>query len=179
MRIISGSHRGRQISPDKNFTARPTTDFAKENIFNVLNNYVDIEDATVLDLFSGTGSISYEFASRGAKEIIAIELNYNHYSFIKRTAGEIGFKNIKIFKTDVFIACQKLKGRKFDIIFADPPYQLKNISEVPQAIFNNDLLEDDGIAIIEHPASVDYSHLPYFFDHREYGSVNFSLFRKI
>ena len=100
MRIISGSHRGRQIFPDKNFTARPTTDFAKENIFNVLNNYVDIEGAAVLDLFSGTGSISYEFASRGAKEVTAIELNYNHYSFIKRTAGEIGFRNIKVFKID-------------------------------------------------------------------------------
>lgn len=178
MRIISGSHRGRQIFPDKNFTARPTTDFAKENIFNVLNNYIDFEGAIVLDLFSGTGSISYEFASRGAKEVTAIELNYNHYSFIKKTAGEIGFKNIKVFKTDIFIACQKLKGRKFDIIFADPPYQLKTISEVPLAIFDNNLLAEEGIAVIEHPASVDYSHLPYFFDHRVYGSVNFSLFRK-
>lgn len=178
MRIISGSHRGRQIFPDKNFTARPTTDFAKENIFNVLNNYVDIEDATVLDLFSGTGSISYEFASRGAKEVTAIELNYNHYSFIKRTAADIGFKNIRVFKTDVFVACHKLKGRKFDIIFADPPYQLKNIADVPAAIFDNDLLAERGIAIIEHPATVDYSHHPYFFDHRIYGSVNFSLFRK-
>lgn len=178
MRIISGSHRGRQIFPDKNFTARPTTDFAKENIFNVLNNYVDIEGAAVLDLFSGTGSISYEFASRGAKEVTAIELNYNHYSFIKRTAGEIGFRNIKVFKNDAFLACRKLKGRKFDIIFADPPYQLKNISEVPQAIFDNDLLNEAGIAIVEHPASVDYIHHPHFFNHREYGSVNFSLFRK-
>lgn len=178
MRIISGSHRGRQIFPDKNFTARPTTDFAKENIFNVLNNYVDIEGSAVLDLFSGTGSISYEFASRGAKEVTAIELNYNHYCFIKKTAGEIGFKNIEIFKTDVFIACRKFKGRKFDIIFADPPYQLKNISEVPQVIFDNDLLEETGLAVIEHPASVDYSRHPHFFEHRQYGSVNFSLFRK-
>ena len=132
MRIISGSHRGRQIFPDKNFTARPTTDFAKENIFNVLNNYVDIEGAAVLDLFSGTGSISYEFASRGAKEVTAIELNYNHYSFIKRTAGEIGFRNIKVFKNDAFLACRKLKGRKFDIIFADPPYQLKTFRKCPK-----------------------------------------------
>ncbi|WP_251623728.1 RsmD family RNA methyltransferase [Odoribacter lunatus] len=178
MRIISGSHRGRQIFPDKNFAARPTTDFAKENIFNVLNNYVDFEDAVALDLFSGTGSISYEFASRGAKEVIAVELNYNHYSFIKRTAQEIGFKNITVFKTDVFVACKKLRGRKFNIIFADPPYQLDNISEVPAAIFDNDLLAEEGIALVEHPASVDYSHLPYFFDHRVYGSVNFSLFRK-
>lgn len=178
MRIISGSHRGRQIFPDKNFTARPTTDFAKENIFNVLNNYTDFDGAVVLDLFSGTGSISYEFASRGAKEVIAIEINYNHYHFIRKTVAEIGFKNIKLFKTDTFIACQKLKGRHFDIIFADPPYQLKNIAAIPHAIFDNDLLSEDGIAIIEHPSSVVFTGFPYFFDQRTYGSVNFSLFRK-
>lgn len=177
MRIISGSHRGRHIFPDKNFTARPTTDFAKENLFNVLTNYIDIEEITVLDLFSGTGSISYEFASRGAKEIVSVELNHKHYAFIKRTAQELGFKNINLFRTDIFIACKKLKGRKFDIIFADPPYDLKNIKDVPSAIFDNELLATDGLAIIEHPASVDYSHLPYFSEHREYGSVNFTIFR--
>ena len=123
MRIISGSHRGRQIFPDKSFSARPTTDFAKENLFNVLTNYMDLEDISALDLFSGTGSISYEFASRGAREIVSIEQNYKHYMFIRRTAKELGFKHIKIYKTDVFIACKKLKGRKFDLIFADPPYK--------------------------------------------------------
>lgn len=177
MRIISGTHRGRQIFPDKNFTARPTTDFAKENLFNVLNNYIDMEDATILDLFSGTGSISYEFASRGAKEIISIEVNFNHFAFIKKTAKELGFKNITVFKTNVFIACKKLKERKFDIIFADPPYNLDKIADVPFAIFDNELLADNGIAIIEHPASVDYSTHPNFSEHRQYGSVNFSIFR--
>lgn len=177
MRIISGSHKGRQIFPDKNFTARPTTDFAKENLFNVLTNYIDIEDITALDLFSGTGSISYELASRGAKEIISVELNYKHYIFIKRTAQELGFKNMNIFKTDTFMACKKLKGRKFDLIFADPPYNLSTINDVPAAIFDNELLAENGIAIVEHPASVDYSHLPYFSEHRQYGSVNFSIFR--
>ena len=177
MRIISGSHKGRQIFPDKNFSARPTTDFAKENLFNVLGNYIDIEDTKVLDLFSGTGSISYEFASRGAKEIVSIELNYKHYAFIKRVAEELKFKNIKIYKTDVFIACKKLKGQKFDIIFADPPYNLESIAKVPLAIFDNELLAKDGIAVVEHPATVDYSHLPYFSEHRQYGSVNFSIFR--
>ena len=105
MRIISGTHKGKIITPDKNFKARPTTDFAKENLFNVLNNYIDIEDASILDLFAGTGSISYEFASRGAGKIVSIELNYNHYAFIKKTAAQLGFKNMTIFKTDVFIAC--------------------------------------------------------------------------
>lgn len=177
MRIICGSHKGRQITPDKNFSARPTTDFAKENLFNVLSNYIDIEDSKVLDLFSGTGSISYEFASRGASEITSIEINFKHYAFIKRVAQELNFKNIKLFKTDVFIACKKLKGQKFDIIFADPPYNLEKITEVPAAIFDNDLLNNDGIAIVEHPASVNYSHLPYFSEQRQYGSVNFSIFR--
>ena len=177
MRIISGSHRGRQIFPDKNFSARPTTDFAKENLFNVLTNYLDIEGIKVLDLFSGTGSISYEFASREASEIIAIELNYKHYAFIKRMAGELGFKQMKIYKTDVFIACKKLKGQKFDIVFADPPYNLERINDIPAAIFDNELLADDGIAVIEHPASADFSTCPRFAEHRSYGSVNFSIFR--
>lgn len=177
MRIISGSHKGRQITPDKNFSARPTTDFAKENLFNVLSNYIDIDGTKVLDLFSGTGSISYEFASRGAAEIISVEQNFKHYAFIKRVAQELNFKNIKVFKTDVFIACKKLKGQKFDLIFADPPYNLDKIADVPAAIFDNELLSEEGLAIVEHPASVDYSHLPYFFEHRQYGSVNFSIFR--
>lgn len=177
MRIISGSHKGRQIIPDKNFSARPTTDFAKENLFNVLSNYIDIEGAKVLDLFSGTGSISYEFASRGAAEIISVESNFKHYAFIKRVAQELNFKNIKIYRTDAFIACKKLKGQKFDLIFADPPYNLDKIADVPTAIFDNELLNEEGLAIVEHPASVDYSHLPYFSEHRQYGSVNFSIFR--
>ena len=178
MRIISGTHKGKIITPDKNFKARPTTDFAKENLFNVLNNYIDIEDASVLDLFSGTGSISYEFASRGARNIVSIELNYNHYAFIKKTAGQLGFKNITVFKTDVFIACKKLNGKTFNIIFADPPSNLEKIKEIPAAIFNNNLLAPNGIAVIEHPATVDFSQELYFFEHRQYGSVNFSIFKK-
>lgn len=177
MRIISGSHKGRQIFPDKSFSARPTTDFAKENLFNVLTNYLDIEGIRILDLFSGTGSISYEFASRGACEIVSIEQNYKHYAFIKRMAHELGFKNIQLYKTDVFIACKKLKGQKFDIIFADPPYNLDKFQEIPSVLFDNELLADEGIAIIEHPETVDFSNHPRFSEHRKYGSVNFSLFR--
>lgn len=176
MRIISGSHKGRQIVPDKQFKARPTTDFAKENIFNYLTHRIDIEGAKVLDLFSGTGSISYEFASRGAAQIIAIESYYPHYSFIKHTAAALGFNNISIYKTDVFVACRKLKETSFDIIFADPPYDLPSIRELPQAIFDNHLLSPEGIAIIEHPESVDFSSFPLFHELRRYGSVNFSIF---
>lgn len=178
MRIISGTHRGRQIFPDKNFTARPTTDFAKENLFNVLGNYMDFEGIKALDLFSGTGSISYELASRGAREIVAVELNYNHYTFIKRMICELGFKSIRVYKNDTFAACKKLRGQQFDLIFADPPYNLPRIKEVPAAILDNALLAEEGIAVIEHPGTIDYSDLPYFAEHREYGSVNFSIFRK-
>lgn len=177
MRIISGSHKGKQIFPDKSFSARPTTDFAKENLFNVLKNYIDLEGIRVLDLFSGTGSISYEFASRGASAIISIEQNYKHYAFIKRTAQELGFSKMKVYKNDAFQACKKLQGQKFDIIFADPPYQLENLTAIPSAIFDNDLLADEGIAVIEHPAHIDFTRHPHFSEHRQYGSVNFSLFR--
>lgn len=177
MRIISGTHRGRQISPDKNFSARPTTDFAKENLFNVLSNMIHFEEIKVLDLFSGTGSISYEFASRGAKEIIAIELNFKHYAFIQKTIKELKFNNIKPYKADVFLACKKLKGEKFDIIFADPPYNLDKLKEIPTAIFENHLLAEDGIVIIEHPQQINFSEHPYFLEHRQYGSVNFSIFK--
>lgn len=177
MRIISGSHRGRQIFPDKSFNARPTTDFAKENLFNVLTNYIGIDEARALDLFSGTGSISYEFASRGAVEVMSIESNYKHYAFIKRVAQELGFRQMKVYKNDAFAACQRLKGQKFDIIFADPPYNLERIPELPAAIFDNDLLADGGIAVIEHPGTVDFSAHPRFREHRQYGSVNFSFLR--
>lgn len=177
MRIISGSHKGRQIFPDKSFNARPTTDFAKENIFNVLKNYIEFEGISTLDLFSGTGSISYEFASRGAAKIISIEQNYKHYAFIKRMAEELKFDTIKVYKADVFHACKKLQGHKFDVIFADPPYNLDKILEIPVAIFENNLLANDGIIVIEHPASVDFSNHPRFTEHRQYGSVNFSLFK--
>ena len=155
MRIISGSHRGKQIIPDKSFTARPTTDFAKENLFNVLNNYME----------------------RGASKIIAVELNYKHFAFIKHTAQQLGFKNMQVYKNDAFLACRKLRGTAFDIVFADPPYRLENIREIPAAIFDNGLLAERGIAIIEHPAFIDFSAHPRFSEHREYGSVNFSLFR--
>ena len=178
MRIISGTHRGKQIFPDKNFKARPTTDFAKENLFNVLANLADIEDASVLDLFSGTGSISYEFASRGAGRIVSIEANYFHYAFIKRTAAALGFGNITVYKNDTFAACKKLQGQTFDFIFADPPSDLPRLTEVPDAIFDNGLLAPGGIAVIEHPGTVDFSAHPHFFDHRTYGSVNFTLFRQ-
>lgn len=178
MRIIGGTHRGRVITPDHKFKARPTTDFAKENLFNLLHHSREIAESRVLDLFSGTGSISFEFASRGAGQIIAVEANYHHYTFIKHTAAALGFSQITIYKTDVFQACKKLKNTPFDFIFADPPFDLPRIAEIPDALFSNQLLAPEGIAVIEHPGSVDFSSHPFFKEHRRYGSVNFSLFQR-
>lgn len=177
MRIISGTHKGRRITPDKKFKARPTTDFAKENLFNVINNWYDIEDLNVLDLFSGTGGISYEFASREAKSVISIEKDYNHQAFIKRTIEELGFKNIKSIKSDVFRYIKSCKF-KFDLIFADPPFALKEIDTIPDAIFEQNLLQDDGILIVEHSKDTNFSTHPMFTEQRVYGSVNFSIFSK-
>lgn len=177
MRIISGTHKGRRISPDKKFKARPTTDFAKENIFNVISNWYDIDDLEVLDLFSGTGGISYEFASRGAKSVISIEKNDAHQAFIRKTIQELGFKNIISLKSDVFKYTKTCK-KSFNMIFADPPYDLVNIDTIPDAIFNNELLQDDGCLIVEHSDKTDFSQHPMFIEQRVYGSVNFSIFEK-
>ena len=177
MRIISGTHKGRRITPDKKFKARPTTDFAKENLFNVINNWYDIEDLDVLDLFSGTGGISYEFASRGAKSVISVELDFNHQAFIKKTIVDLGFKNVKSIKSDVFRYLKTCKG-KFDLVFADPPYELKEIDTIPDAVFNNNLFQDNGILIVEHSKETNFANHPMFTEQRVYGSVNFSFFSK-
>lgn len=177
MRIISGTHKGRKINPDKKFTARPTTDFAKENIFNVISNWYEIDDLEILDLFSGTGGISYEFASRGAKSVTSIEMNPAHQAFIKKTITELGLTNIKSIKSDVFKFIKSCKN-KFDMIFADPPFDLANIDTIPDAIFNNDLLQEDGILIVEHSKDTNFSTHPMFTEQRVYGSVNFSIFTK-
>lgn len=177
MRIIRGRLKGKTITPDKYFKARPTTGFAKENIFNVIENHIDLENIRALDLFSGTGSISYELASRGAAEVIAVENDYRHYLFIKYTAESLGLPEIKAVKQDVFKALRKIKGEKFELIFADPPYQLKNIDRLPQLLEENALLHPDTLVVIEHPKTVSFENTPFFKERRAYGSVNFSIFR--
>lgn len=177
MRIISGSHRGRLIAPPANLKARPTTDFAKENLFNVISNFYDYEGLTVLDLFSGTGSISYEFASRGAAEITAVEINPAHVNFINSTASKLGFEQINVVHANCFLyvkACE----RKFDVIFADPPYDIEGSDELPRLIVERELLTDRGTLIMEHSANLDFSDYPLFTQKRKYGSVNFSIFEK-
>ncbi len=178
MRIISGIHRGRVIHPPKNLRARPTTDFAKENLFNVLGNLMDFEGADVLDLFSGTGSISYECASRGAASVVSVEINAVHFRFIQQTAQNFGFKQIFPIKANAFLYL-KSANKTFDLIFADPPYDISGSEEIPNLVFQHQLLREGGILVFEHSKNMDVSHLPYFYERRTYGSVNFSIFRKM
>ncbi len=177
MRIVSGSLKGRRFSPPKSFKARPTTDFAKENLFNVLNNQIDFGDIKVLDLFGGTGSISYEFASRGVKDITCVELNYSHFRFIKKTIEELDLTNsIKAIKGDAFKFIEKTP-KKFDLIFADPPYDLKNSENIPQNILQNKLLNTNGILIFEHSGTYNFNNHPNFIENRENGKVIFTFFK--
>lgn len=176
MRIVSGTLRGRRFSPPDSFSARPTTDFAKENLFNVLNNIIDFEDIKVLDLFSGTGSISYEFASRGCKNITSIELNYKHQQFIAKTIRELKIdKAIRSLKGDSFKFVAATK-EKYDIIFADPPFDLKEADNLPDMVMEKDLLNKGGFLILEHSGKDKYNDHKYFIQTRNYGKVNFTFF---
>lgn len=177
MRIISGKYRGRAINPPKNLRARPTTDFAKENLFNVLNNLIDYEACDVLDLFAGTGSISYEFASRGARSVTSVEINAVHHRFIKQTAAQLGIGNLYAVKANVFLylkACNK----QFDLIFSDAPYDLEDSDRVVTAVLESGLLRPGGMLIFEHSKKMNFSAIPEFWQLRSYGSVQFSFFKK-
>ena len=177
MRIISGKYRGRTIVPPRNLRARPTTDFAKENLFNVLVNLVDFEELDVLDLFSGTGSISYEFASREARSVTSVEVNSVHHNFIRQTAKELKFENFYAVKANAFLYLKSCT-KKFDLIFSDAPYDLEGSEEIISLVFEHDILEDDGIFIFEHSKDQDFSEHPKFWQLRSYGSVQFSFFKK-
>jgi len=178
VRIISGSYRGKQIHPPNNFKARPTTDFAKEGLFNILFNNFDFEETDVLDLFAGTGSVSYEFASRGTKRITCVENNSTHFKFIRRNIEEMDFEQVHTINTDVFKFIKK-PFESYDLIFADPPYNHPNLKKLPELIFGTNILLDNGWFILEHPSSLTFNHLPNFFMHKNYGNVNFSFFKKI
>lgn len=169
--------RGRHLVPPKNFQARPTTDFAKESLFNIINNSYDFETLRVLDLFSGTGSISLEFISRGAIHVDSVELNFVHHRFIKETALKLGVNNLTAIRSDAFAFVNRCTVR-YNLIFADPPYDLKGIDRIPDAIFERNLLDDGGCFILEHSGSYRFENHPFFSEHRSYGSVNFSFFRK-
>ena len=176
MRIIRGKFGRRRFDVPANITARPTTAVARENIFNVLENIVDFEGKDALDLFAGTGAVSFEFLSRECRSVTAVERAPTQQRFIQKVADELGTDNFTLVRGDAlrFIAnCP----RRFDIVFADPPYDMKGFGEIPSKILSSRLVGPGSIVIVEHSRSYDFSALPGFSEHRVYGSVNFSIFR--
>lgn len=175
MRIIGGKYKGRIINPLPGLKARPTTDLARESLFNILNNRIDFESVNVLDLFSGTGSVAFEFASRGAEAVHLVEKDSKHIAGIRRVIESIGFTNIKPIHIDVK-AYLKTCRFKYDIVFADPPYDLEWLRDIPDLVIGAGILKEDGFFILEHPRSMNFKGQKEFFEHRNYGSVNFSFF---
>ena len=175
MRIITGLYKGRHFDVPRSFKARPTTDFAKENIFNVLTRYIDLDGATALDLFSGTGSISLALLSRGCQKVISVESDRDHHRFIVECLKKLGTEACVPLRADVF-RFVKSCHQQFDFIFADPPYALNDLPRIPDLIYERSLLKEGGIFVFEHGKDNDFSSHPHFVEHRSYGSVNFSLF---
>jgi len=175
MRIISGQWKGRRLNPPKNITARPTTDFAKESLFNLLQNRIQIEGSNVLDLFAGTGSISLECASRGALDVTAVELAHTQQNYIISACKLLGIRNVTVIRGDVFKFLPSCH-QKFDIIFADPPYALEKLPTLPDLIFEYDLLAEGGIFVLEHSKNNEFSQHEHFVEERKYGNVHFSFF---
>ena len=177
MRIIGGKYKGRTIGISRDFKGRPTTDFARESLFNILNNLIDFETVRVLDLFGGSGSISFEFASRGCPSIDLVDIDSHSLKAIDEMAHKLGIPGMKTFRSDS-IRYLKSCRKEYDIIFADPPYAMKDLPELPDHVMQSSLLGSEGIFILEHPKDYDFSAYPNFTDHRKYGNVNFSFFRK-
>jgi 16S rRNA (guanine966-N2)-methyltransferase len=177
MRIIRGTHRGRKITAPASLPVRPTTDLAKESLFNILDNHIFFEDISVLDLYAGTGSISFEFASRGSRQITAVDIHPGCVRFISETATRLGFDRLKAIRSSA-VSYLSHCNEKFDLIFADPPYEMEGVEEVVSIVFDRHLLQDGGWLIIEHARGKDFSTFPDFFQHRNYGKVNFTFFRK-
>ena len=176
MRIISGIYGGRRISPPTEMPyTRPTTDIAKEGLFNIIQNNLEIDTLKTLDLFGGTGSISYELASRGAQDLIIVEKDSRMYDFIKKTIQELRIENIRSVKMDVFKFIDQCT-EKFDFVFAGPPYALTNIDELPVRIFGKQLLNNGGWFVLEHTPRNDYKTFPYYKTEKNYGTTIFSIF---
>ena len=176
MRIISGSLGGRKVKPPAKMPhTRPTTDIAKEALFNILQNNIDFEDLKTLDLFGGTGSISYELASRGATDLTIVEKDEKMFNFIKTTAADFNISNLKVIKMDVFRFIENCE-EKFNFIFAGPPYALTTIDDLPVKIFQKNLLHKDGWFVLEHTPRNQYKEHLYFYEERTYGTTVFTIF---
>ena len=176
MRVITGKYKGRHFDVPRTFKARPTTDFAKENLFNVLMGYIDFEGASALDLFAGTGSITLELLSRGCSRVVSVEKDPLHYRFITSFLEKLGDEAAVPVKGDVFKFLASIH-EQFDFIFADPPYTLPNTADLPDLVLERDLLSPEGVFVLEHGKANNFKDHPYLIDHRSYGSVNFSFFQ--
>ncbi len=176
MRIISGTYGGRRLSPPKNITARPTTDFAKESLFNLLNNRLDFEGIDMLDLFAGTGGIGIECVSRGARSVTSVEIAHVQQNWIIACCRQLGIRNLNVIRGDVFKYLASCK-MQYDLIFADPPYALEQLPTLPDLILSASLLKPEGWLVIEHGKDTDFTSHPRHIETRTYGSVHFSFFQ--
>lgn len=176
LRIISGKYKGRRLNPPAALPVRPTTDFAREGLFNVLNRMVDFEGLRVLDLFAGTGAVSFEFYSRGASSVMAIDIEKSCTGFISRTASEFGMEGIRTLRSNVLVFLER-NPTGYDLVFADPPYAMNWIDELPERVISSRSLAPGGIFILEHDGKYDFSVHPCFLEERKYGRVHFSIFR--
>ena len=176
MRIIGGTLRGLRLNPPKNLPVRPTTDLAKEALFNILLNQIEFENIKVLDLFSGTGNISMEFASRGAAEVISVDRSIHCVNYLKDTSRQHKLDQVKVYKEDVFKYLQ-METEQYDLIFADPPYDLNKIPEIPKIVFERNILLPGALLIVEHQSMQNISQHPAFVEQRKYGHSSFSFFR--
>ncbi|MBO7279056.1 MAG: 16S rRNA (guanine(966)-N(2))-methyltransferase RsmD [Bacteroidales bacterium] len=178
MRIVGGKLKGRSFDPPARFGSRPTTDFAKEGLFNIVSNEWDLEGCAVLDLFAGTGAISFEFASRGANPVYAIEMNSLHATTLRKNVGILGLdKVVQVVRNNVFDFIP-LCRMQYDLIFADPPYDLDQLELIPEKIFSANLLKEGGQFILEHPEMYCFDNHPFFIKERKYGNVHFTFFEK-
>lgn len=172
MRIITGQYKGRHFEVPRSFKARPTTDFAKENLFNVLRAYVDFEETRALDLFGGTGSISLELLSRGCRQVVTVERDRQHAAFIRSCFKALDDSAATLLCGDALRFIERCR-ESFDLVFADPPYALKELGELPDRVMKGKIVAEDGLFVLEHGKDYDFSNHPDFIEHRAYGSVNF------
>ena len=178
MRIIGGKLKGIRLQPPANLPVRPTTDMAKEALFNILNNKFDFETCAVLDLFCGTGNLTFEFASRNAEKILAVDMDYGCVNWVKSAAQKYEFKQVEVRKADVFKLLKQMTGA-YDLIFADPPYHMPNIPQLPVIVQEQQLLKPDGLLIVEHQSNMRLSNQPGYTETRKYGNSSFSFFEYV
>jgi 16S rRNA (guanine(966)-N(2))-methyltransferase RsmD len=175
MRIIGGSLKGKRIQAPNNLPVRPTTDFAKEALFNILNNRVEFDELNAMDLFCGTGNLSYELASRGCESIVSVDKNFKCIQFVSKTSNELNLK-ISTIKSDVFSWLKRKSSTPKNLIVADPPYDLPHIDAIPHLVFENNWLAQNGLLVVEHGKETNLSNHPHFVEMRKYGHVHFSFF---